>query len=358
MDSRPDVLVVGAGLAGLAAARDLSRDGLNVHLLDKSRGVSGRAATRWLEVDGKIIRIDHGAQYFTVRGDHLRILLPELIERGIVQEWTVGFPVLSEKGIKTRSPGHPRYICPDGMSALGKALQQGIASNDKPLSLETLVNVHGLHKNESNGSWSVLLEDGGIRSANSLILNMPAPQALKLVGEFLKPEVRMALEAVRFEPCWSVILIHDQLPYLDWVGLEIKHPVLGWAALDHTKRAIQEPSVLVLHASPAWSREHLELSTEEALQQIVDAAKDLFGDWITHYRIGLAHRWRYALASQTHPWPYLAQDNLVLCGDWCTKPIEGMDSNPGRLESALESGWATAGYLLNHLQVQPASNSG
>ncbi|WP_157463608.1 FAD-dependent oxidoreductase, partial [Deinococcus pimensis] len=38
-----DVLVVGAGLGGLACARDLRRAGRRVLLLDKSRGVSGRA---------------------------------------------------------------------------------------------------------------------------------------------------------------------------------------------------------------------------------------------------------------------------------------------------------------------------
>ena len=37
--------IVGAGLAGLAAGRDLARAGLNVHLLEKSRGVAGRASS-------------------------------------------------------------------------------------------------------------------------------------------------------------------------------------------------------------------------------------------------------------------------------------------------------------------------
>lgn len=341
MEHSPDVLIVGAGLAGLAAGRDLARAGLSVHILDKSRGVSGRAATRWLELDGKIVRVDHGAQYFTAKNDQLRILIPDLVKLGIVQEWTQGFPVLNKNGIKSRTSGHPRYTCPDGMSTLGKVFLQGLESQDKPLSLETKALVTGLHKSEHEIGWKALLEDGQVRSGRALVLNMPAPQALKLADEFLKPEVRMALQAVRYAPCWAAILVLEHLPYLDWVGLEIEHPVLAWAALDHTKRAVPDPPVLVLHASAKWSQDNLELSPAEALGQIIKAAQELFGDWVGHCRTAMAHRWRYALPTQTHPWPFLAQDNLVFCGDWCGGP---------RIEGALESGWATAEYLIEYLK--------
>jgi renalase len=346
----PDVLVVGAGLAGLAAARDLARAGLSVHVLDKSRGVSGRAATKWLELNGRTVRVDHGAQYFTVRGNQFRMMLPELMDNGTVTEWTRGFPVLSEKGIVSREAGNPRYICPNGMSALGKAFQRGFLPEDKALVLETKATAHNILKGEATGFWNVLLEDGRVRTGHYLIVNLPAPQALKLGGDALKPELQLALQSVRFDPCWAVMLVFDELPYLDWVGLEIKHPLLAWAALDHTKRPVQDPPVLVLHATPRWSREHLELSSEEALKQIVGAAQELFGPWVANYRLAAAHRWRYALAAQTHPFPYLAQDNLVLCGDWCMEPT-GLALGTGRIEGALESGWAAADYILKRIST-------
>ncbi|MBO1437899.1 FAD-dependent oxidoreductase [Meiothermus sp. CFH 77666] len=340
MEHSPDVLIVGAGLAGLAAGRDLARAGLSVHMLDKSRGVSGRAATRWLELDGRIVRVDHGAQYFTAKNDPLRILIPDLVKHGIVREWAQGFPILRHNGIKSRTAGHPRYVCPDGMSTLGKVFLQGLESQDTPLPLETKSLVTGLHKSNEAG-WKVWLEDGQVRSGRTLVLNMPAPQALELADKWLKPEVRIALQAVRYAPCWAAILVLERLPYLDWVGLEIEHPVLAWAALDHTKRAVPDPPVLVLHASAEWSQKHLELSPTEALSQIIEAARELFGDWVGQCRTAMAHRWRYALPTQTHPWPFLAQDNLVFCGDWCGGP---------RIEGALESGWAAAEYLIEYLK--------
>jgi predicted NAD/FAD-dependent oxidoreductase len=236
------------------------------------------------------------------------------------------------------------------MSALGKTLVMGLESGDALINLETKALVKGLHHNDTG--WKALLDDGRIRSGGSLILNMPAPQALRLSKEFLKPEVKMALEAVRFEPCWAVILVLEQLPYLDWVGIEIEHPVLSWAALDHTKRNVGDPPVLVLHASPPWSRKHLEYNQSEVLALVLEAARELLGDWVGQHRIAQAHRWRYAWPSQTHPWPYLAQGNLVFCGDWCSEPMT-TTSQPhpqGRIEGALESGWAAAEYLLEYLK--------
>ena len=57
------VIVVGAGLAGLMAGRELVKAGHEVLLLDKGRSPGGRLATRRI---GQAT-LDHGAQFFTVR---------------------------------------------------------------------------------------------------------------------------------------------------------------------------------------------------------------------------------------------------------------------------------------------------
>jgi predicted NAD/FAD-dependent oxidoreductase len=158
MTGIPDVLVVGAGLAGLAAARNLARAGHTVHILEKSRGVAGRAATRRLELDGRVVPVDHGAQYFTAKNQRLSALLPKLIQQGLVREWARSFPALKPGGIVAQPPRHPRYACPDGMSTLGKAFWQGWEAYDQPLPLEIEALVTGVQK--ATDGWTVTLEDG------------------------------------------------------------------------------------------------------------------------------------------------------------------------------------------------------
>ncbi|HMN99151.1 MAG TPA: FAD-dependent oxidoreductase [Miltoncostaeaceae bacterium] len=69
------VAVVGAGLAGLAAARELRADGHEVVVLEKSRGLGGRLATRWAE--GTVL--DHGSPVLAApEGSALRRLADAL----------------------------------------------------------------------------------------------------------------------------------------------------------------------------------------------------------------------------------------------------------------------------------------
>ncbi|MFW5812000.1 MAG: FAD-dependent oxidoreductase, partial [Alkalispirochaetaceae bacterium] len=65
------IVIIGAGIAGLAAARELTRLGRSVRLLDKGRGVGGRMATRRFAGG----RFDTGAQFFSARSRPFRSLL-------------------------------------------------------------------------------------------------------------------------------------------------------------------------------------------------------------------------------------------------------------------------------------------
>ena len=57
-----DVVVIGAGMSGIACARELHAAGVPVPLIDKGRSIGGRVATRQTTVAGKSITFDHGAQ--------------------------------------------------------------------------------------------------------------------------------------------------------------------------------------------------------------------------------------------------------------------------------------------------------
>ena len=69
-----DVLIIGAGLAGLAAASDLKSQGRNVIVVDKGRGPGGRLASRHIANAS----FDNGALFMTSR--HPRFLSQ-------VQQW-------------------------------------------------------------------------------------------------------------------------------------------------------------------------------------------------------------------------------------------------------------------------------
>lgn len=112
------VAVIGAGIAGLVAARDLRGAGHEVVVLEKSRGVGGRMAAR--RVEGTVV--DHGLPLLDVPRD------------GVLAEFVVDLAtddVIEVEGPGDPSPGRiidgaPRLAWPNGMTRLPKALAEGL----------------------------------------------------------------------------------------------------------------------------------------------------------------------------------------------------------------------------------------
>jgi renalase len=327
-----DVIVVGAGLAGLTAARALVQAGYSVLVLDKSRGVSGRAASKRLD-NGAVL--DFGAPCFTVRNEPLRQFVQSLERRGLAQVWQYGLHHWRDGAIASSPEGYPRYALPNGINTLGKALR-----DDSPnLEIEYSALVSAVWSNHFG--YRVVLENGDIHTARAVLVNTPAPQALALTRSVLENQTYHALERVKFAPCWALLLGLDNLPDVAWRGMRMTHPVFSWASLEHTKQ--RQGAGLVLHANPEWSAVHLEQSNQNIVPLMLEAAQEVFGEWLSPTQV-LAHRWRYAQANVTHPETHLAQEGLVFCGDWCAP------QGNARIETAFESGLAAAQHLGKHLE--------
>ena len=69
-----NIAVIGAGMAGITAARTLVQAGHRVSVFEKSKDAGGRMATRDTPYGG----FDHGAQYFTVRDERFMQALNEV----------------------------------------------------------------------------------------------------------------------------------------------------------------------------------------------------------------------------------------------------------------------------------------
>jgi predicted NAD/FAD-dependent oxidoreductase len=91
---------------------------------------------------------------------------------------------------------------------------------------------------------------------------------------------------------------------------------------------------VVVQASPAWSRTHLEATPEAVAPLLLDEFAAATGVAAAPGFVA-AHRWRYALVETPAGQPCLWDAGLRLgaCGDWC------LDA---RVEAAFESGEALA----------------
>jgi len=312
---RVKVAVVGAGLAGLTAARILEDQGHEVKLLEKARGPGGRMSTRR---EGEL-RFDHGAQYFTARDPRFLRHVVAWRERGLVEEWTGR---VLERGAETRFVGVP------GMSAVCSDIAQGLADGNFGWRLA--------EARFGNGSWRLENDAGEVVEAEELLLTAPPEQARELLP---LAEVETALAGVRMLPCWAVMAELDRPLAEDWDGAFVNEGPLGWVSNSASKPGRPDRELWVLHASPNWSQEHLEDDAEAVCEALLAAAGDLPGATAFEARSVRAHRWRYARAAEPLERGAIRIDglNLTLAGDWC---------HGSRVEGAFLSGAAAAGRVM------------
>ena len=80
-----DLLIIGAGIAGLTAGRMAQQAGLKVMLIDKARRVGGRISTR--HTDGFVF--NHGAQFATRKSSDFNDILRAAITAGRATNWQI-----------------------------------------------------------------------------------------------------------------------------------------------------------------------------------------------------------------------------------------------------------------------------
>ena len=323
------IAIIGSGMAGLSAAHALAAAGLQVHLFDKGRGSGGRMSSRRTEVGD----LDLGAQYFTARDRRFVETVQHWQENGWLAEWK---PTLyqSQGGQLTPSQDTQlRFVGVPRMSALTRNLL-----GDLPVTFACRITE--VFRGEQH--WHLQDASGQSHGPYSkVVIAVPAPQAAALLSA--APKLASTAASAAMEPVWAVALAFAKPLATALEGCFVQDSPIDWLARNRSKpgRSVA-PDVWVLHASSAWSRQHLDLPRETVIEQLRCAFAELIGCSVPEADFSLAHRWLYGRPAQAHQWGALADADLGLyaCGDWCLS---------GRVEGAWLSGQEAARRLLEHL---------
>jgi renalase len=306
-----DVLIVGAGLSGLVAARALTGAGAAVALVDKGVGPGGRLATRRV---GDAV-LDHGAQFFTIRDAAFRSLVDDWTAEGLpVRVWTRGFARAGhvEDGPAAADPGgdgHPRHAVAGGMNRIAKHLADGLDVTDQRRLTEV---------RRTDAGWEASAGDRTWRSAR-LLLTPPVPQSLALLdagGVALDEGTAAAARRIAYDPALALLVPLDAPPTIPGGGVQIAGGPVSWLG-DNAHKGTSSVPALTVHAAAAWSRDHL--TDDEA--EVTAALLEHVAPWLGAARPVATQlkRWRYSAPSTGHDDRCLATTvggaPLVLAGD-------------------------------------------
>ncbi len=325
IEIRPSVAVIGAGLAGLTAARVLVERGYPVTVFDKGRGPGGRATTRR---EGEFV-FDHGCQYLTVRDARFSRYVETWVEQGQASVWPARVATC-ERGVIAPLAGNiVRWVGVPGMSAVAKRLAAGV-------DLELGVRIGSVQPGDEG--WAVSSEQPvPDEQYEVVIIAVPPEQAVPLLAAV--PALQAAAAAVRMQPCWATMLAFEYDLEFPFDAAFLRGGPLVWAANNGSKPGRPDAECWLLHASPEWSREHLEDAPAQVIPPLMEAFFAATGRKPLKPHFAQAHRWRYALPENPLGDGFLwdRASGVGVCGDWC---------HGARAESAFLSGLQLAERIL------------
>jgi predicted NAD/FAD-dependent oxidoreductase len=308
-------VIIGAGLAGLMAARSLHDSGHEVTVLDKGRGVGGRLATRRI---GEA-RLDHGAQFFTVRSDEFRAVVDGWLADGVVREWCRGFG---------EQDGHPRYVGSEGMTSIAKHLARGLDVRTGQLAF-TLRREHG--------RWQVRTDDGADHGADRVILTAPVAQSFSFLMN-IGAELPAELRGSDYDRTLALLAVLDSDAHSVPAPGGVQNPSddIQFVA-DNKAKGISPVPAITVHFSPAFSEEWFDRDLAEIHAEMLRRAAPWFGS--ARITASEPKKWRFATPRALHPercWT-VPDGGVVMAGDVFGGP---------KVEGAALSGLAAARAVL------------
>lgn len=285
------IAVVGAGLSGLAAAREAQARGHEVVVFEKSRGIGGRVASR--RVEGTVV--DHGSPAICAPGE---------------SSLTDALQPLAGAGTHRVAEGVADVA---GAAAPLKALAAD-------LDVRRGVRLRALRR--SSAGYELADEQGNAHgTADTVIVTAPAPQAADLLGESGEPRERVdALRSLRYLPAVMVLAGVPGAPAGGPQSLSADSPLAALRVETDKGRAPVEGVAPVVARLADWlAGELLDASDEAVLARAMPALANALGSgadpaWVQ------VKRWRYAVpdghldARALNP----ADTRIVLAGDSLT----------------------------------------
>ena len=281
-----DVIVLGAGVAGLQCARRLKAKGADVLVVDRADKPGGRCATRVFDAQPA----DYGPLF--VHGSDPGFLAAVDAVPG---ERRVGWPLrVSGRGMPCQpdafSPSHRRLAFADGVTAFPRALAEGLSIRLRATAVSVGI---------ENDGVVVALSSGERLTARHLVLAMALEQTAPFVRMLGQAEgARSALGVLSMFssiPCLALIAGYDMsVPAPDWdVCYPEDEPALLLMSNESAKRTAARSRILVFQGSPSWSARRLERPKEEWSKELLGIVSRRLGPWSATPQWTHPHRWRY-----------------------------------------------------------------
>ncbi|MDP7068082.1 MAG: NAD(P)-binding protein [Acidimicrobiales bacterium] len=313
-NSSTNVAIIGAGITGAAAAYRLSQLGILADVYEIDSNVGGRMARFRF---GEAV-FDHGAQFFTTRGNEFRTLVEAAETDGAAEVWTRGFGETPD--------GYERWRGVPDMTALAAWL---LRKSGAALHVESPVT------------------DLGQLSTSGIILTPPIPVSISLArdsGLEPPPDLMSRLEAIQYKRTIAVLLVLHSPPagMPPGGGIQLLDDQDLAFITDNCEKGVSSVPAITIHLSNDASLALWDQSDEAVIDFAIEKTKS----WVEGLDVAdhSITRWRYAGPVEVLP---------ESSASWGTKPslvIAGEAFNGPKVEGAFTSGIDAANRVAKEIR--------
>ena len=309
------ILIIGSGIAGIAASLKLKSYGFESTIVDKGNFIGGRIGTREKKLGDNAYYFFHGAQFFSAKNNNFQKIIDAGVQKNYIKEFGNFTP--------SRFRGFP-------------TMRNFLSNLSKNINVLQNYNVSGLKiindkicvLNDSNDTSNIF---------DAVISTIPAPQNLELMNDF--PILKQSLKTASYDACIALMFYFDKKPfnipsYFDFYN---KDNILSWMA------AGSNVKFWTAHSKGSYSNLKLDENKTLIKNEMLSSIKDCFFSYknIPNINFFNIHVWKYAkvkkivIGKQIDP-----KFPLAIAGDFMEGP---------NVESAFISGEKAAKLIFDRL---------
>lgn len=296
--------IIGAGLAGLIAGRELSRAGFDVTIIEKSRGYGGRLSTRY-ENNQPDIKYDHGVSWFDATSPLFKQFVVELMEQNLLMRWGDNIRYDDGSHSLTEDPNQrsqPVFTAKGGMNQIGKYLSRWV--DVKTETLAGGLTYFGANRTRKK-AWMINLTASGVFEADAVIVATPAPQAYGLLqtstDETDTLKIIREIDEIRYESCYSLMAHYKDHKPPEWDAIIMHGDGLKTITNENSKhRNGENDSTFVIQTTHQFATYlHSLKDKEQASRLILQKFSEVAGTYATQPDWSQLHYWKYSRAMKT-----------------------------------------------------------
>ena len=313
------ILVIGSGIAGIAASLKLKSYGLETTIIDKGNFIGGRISTHFVDSQINSLCFFHGAQFFTARTNSFNKIIAQGISKNYIQKYLDFFPI--------RYRGFPTM----------RNFLTSISSELDIRQKETVIDISPKNENQINIVSNISKKK---ETFDGIISTVPGPQAVELIKKF--PLLINTLSSSSYDACIALMFAFDRKPkdisvYFNFAD---DKGIFSWIASSNNNQC------WTAHTNSDYSNKNLSTDPKVLQNEIFNELNNSFilPNNLISYKViySKLHFWRYAkvrnLSKGIQIDPLYP---LAIAGDFMEGP---------RVEAAFTSGEKAAELILNRLK--------